>query len=271
MLLRKWASIQDAVSYAELSNAIRQGKISKGQVEQWRNEYSLFMAMNYGPYVGQSVANAATAKMARYGGILHDPMYKAIDRYISRRGRFLVKELTTSQRDAMNSIVRMAAFTDNMTIEELAYAVGPCIGLTERQARAAFDFYRQRHADYYNIYIDSGMGVDLSSSKAAEKALTSQAGYKAKLHKERAYNIASNELAYAYNNGIEEVVRECIIEGKLPGGTRRKWFTSRDERVCKKCGSLDGVIVGMNEKFPGDIDMPPAHNRCRCALDYIYD
>jgi SPP1 gp7 family putative phage head morphogenesis protein len=222
------------------------------------------------PFVNQSIANTARATLARYGGVLFDPMTDAIERFIERRGAFLVREFSAAQRDAINLLVRRAALTDTMTVDELARAIRPCIGLTKSQAQAAFNYYEQRRMDYFKQYVDSGMDAKAAATKAAKEALARQATYEGKLHRKRAADIAVTELAFAYNNGMEEVIREGIEDGVFPDFTYRKWSTSADERVCPTCGALDGVVVGMDEDFPGGIPLPPAHPSCRCAVEYVF-
>jgi len=270
MFYRKWGDMRDSITYAELAEAIRQGEISKQQVEQWRQDYSSFIATKYAPLVRQGIADTAKATLARYGGKLFDPMSNAMERFITERGAFLAKEITLAQRDAINMLVRQAALTDTMTVDELARAIRPCIGLTKQQAQAAYNYYEQRRMDYYKQYVESGMSEKAAATKAAKEALARQATYESKLHRRRAASIAETELAFAYNNGMEEVIRGGIREGLFPSYVRRKWSTSLDERVCPKCGALDGVIVGMDDNFPGGIPLPPAHPGCRCAVEYLF-
>lgn len=46
----------------------------------------------------------------------------------------------------------------------------------------------------------------------------------------------------------------------------RTWITARDERVCPRCGSLDGMTQPMGQAFPDG--EPPIHPSCRCDLEY---
>ena len=77
---------------------------------------------------------------------------------------------------------------------------------------------------------------------------------------ERADLIASTEVTRAFAEGNMTAWRESgIIQ-------RREWRTSNDEIVCLICGPLNGKITGLDEPFPGGVDSPPAHPRCRCWL-----
>lgn len=89
---------------------------------------------------------------------------------------------------------------------------------------------------------------------------------------DRAQMIAETETTFASANGAVEGYRES---GVVMGMT---WKTVVDERVCPICGSLDGVTVGLDERFydalPPNLqnrvrrqfDKPPAHPRCRCRV-----
>jgi SPP1 gp7 family putative phage head morphogenesis protein len=45
---------------------------------------------------------------------------------------------------------------------------------------------------------------------------------------------------------------------------RKRWNTANDALVCPICGPLNGQTANVNEPFPGGINAPPAHPRCRC-------
>lgn len=77
---------------------------------------------------------------------------------------------------------------------------------------------------------------------------------------ERSETIARTETAYADVQGNLDGYRESgVVEGK-------QWIIGQDE-FCDDCQELDGVIVGLDENFPGDGgDGPPLHPNCRCDI-----
>lgn len=85
--------------------------------------------------------------------------------------------------------------------------------------------------------------------------------------KQRALAIARTEIATAYQRGKLITIRQGISEGTLIDVTKT-WNTSEDERVCSICGPLNNETVGINKKFSGGRDAPPAHPRCRCDIAY---
>jgi len=98
----------------------------------------------------------------------------------------------------------------------------------------------------------------------------------------RAEMIARTETSWAANEGVERSwMQSKVVEGK-------EFLTATDERVCVFCDSMNGTTAGLGETFfdLGDsltvdsnagnpitykfdfeqIDHPPIHPRCRCAL-----
>lgn len=75
----------------------------------------------------------------------------------------------------------------------------------------------------------------------------------------RADLIARTETAFAETAGTLEGYRASgVVEGK-------EWSVGGDP--CDDCEALDGVVVGLDEDFPGEGgDGPPAHPRCECSV-----
>jgi len=55
------------------------------------------------------------------------------------------------------------------------------------------------------------------------------------------------------------------LEANDPGYFKR-WDAAIDGRTCPNCGEYNGLVVGLHDKFPLDLDHPPLHPRCRCAV-----
>lgn len=82
----------------------------------------------------------------------------------------------------------------------------------------------------------------------------------------RAETIARTEIAYADVQGnLEGYKASGVVQGK-------QWIIAQDE-YCDDCSELDGVIVGLEDNFPGDGgDGPPLHPNCRCdVLPVLFD
>jgi SPP1 gp7 family putative phage head morphogenesis protein len=53
--------------------------------------------------------------------------------------------------------------------------------------------------------------------------------------------------------------------------TRKRWQTAADDLVCPICGPLQSLTRKLGKSFPGGIENPPAHPRCRCWLTPVVD
>ena len=114
-----------------------------------------------------------------------------------------------------------------------------------------------------------------SEASAAKKAQEAALKYAARQHRARADMIANTELAFAYNRGENMSIRNAMREG-LMGACVKIWRTAGSERVCPRCGALNGKRIGFDESFdiggremfPGMHETPPAHPRCRCVVQY---
>lgn len=243
---------QNAVTYKALFEAIHQGQFPLSYLAQWQQDYSQFIIDHYAPMVDKAVKQAAIDLSGEYAGALFDPQIGLMDDYIKTHGGQLIKEVTETQYKAINNLVRQASMTDTMTVDQLARAIRPCVGLTQRQAQYV------KH--YYDNLIDQGY--------SQQAALKKQAAYAAKVHRQRAQTIAETEMAFAYNAAADAVVQQNIKDGYFDSGVQKYWLTAADERVCDECGALDGETVPIDEPFSIGVKLPPAHPRCRCAVGY---
>lgn len=251
-LYRMWEDQQDAITYRELREAILNGELSTEYLEIWQQDYSFYLSDCYGPLAQKAIEAAKDDLVAMYGVELYDPVMGAMDEYISTHGAKLIREISIKQFNAINTLVRQAAMTSTLTVDELARSIRPCIGLTERQTAQVKRFYDQLRED----------GVP------RKKAQSRQLSYAAKLHRRRAASIAQTEMATAYNHATQKSVEDSIKHGFCGEDSTRYWKTAKDEGVCKICGAVNGETVGMNDNFSNGFFAPPAHPVCRCALGY---
>lgn len=251
-LARTWKNQQQAITYKELRSAIYAGQLDMTYLTQWQQDYSKFVIDAYSPLAQQAIDNAAQGIMSKYGLGTIDVTPGYIDQFIANNGGKLIREVSETQYKAINVLVRQASMNDNMTVDELARAIRPTVGLTTRQSQAAMHVYEQAIADGYT----------------PKQARNIQARYAERMHRRRAATIAQTEMAFAYNAGQLEAVRQAIKDGLL-AGAQKEWSTSLDELVCDECGPLDGEIVDIESNFSNGLLVPPAHPNCRCTVSYI--
>lgn len=78
-----------------------------------------------------------------------------------------------------------------------------------------------------------------------------------------AERLAVTETVNAYNVTALEGMDE--LEAEDPGYFRR-WDAAIDGRTCPYCRDYDDLVVPLDKPFPGGVDHPPLHPRCRCAV-----
>ena len=251
-----WDDQQHAITYHELREAIMDGSLSLKYLKQWQHDYSRFIVDAYTPTVERAIETAAKNLRAEYGVDFYDPMARNVDNFIRMHGGQLIREVTTDQYRAINTLVRQAAYTNTMTVDQLARSIRPCVGLTTSQA--------QTTKRYYENLIEQGY-----SHKEAQKQ---QLVYAAKVHRRRAALIAQTEMATAYNAGWQMTIQQNVEDGVLPSDTKKIWLTAEDEKVCPVCGKMHGEEVLWNEPFSDGSMYPPSHPNCRChyKIDFMH-
>lgn len=103
---------------------------------------------------------------------------------------------------------------------------------------------------------------------AASRALINQAV------SVRAERIGVNEAYKSSQVGRNMVWLTMAAQGDIPEGTRKKWVTAEDERVCDVCGPLDQRVIPLHWKFKANTGerfyAPGVHPNCRCHLEIVY-
>lgn len=85
----------------------------------------------------------------------------------------------------------------------------------------------------------------------------------------RAEAIARTETIRAANAGQQETWDQAVTAGLLNGDEKQVWIVTPDDALCPICEGLDGDEAPLGGTFNADgddIDGPPAHPNCRCAL-----
>ncbi len=249
ILVNTWNAQGKAITYKELREAILAGEISKEILEEWIQDYSNFVTEHLHPAWENAMDAGARAKLD-YSIWTFDPTSDAIRRWTADHTAEFVTNVTTTQIEGLRAVVQRAAVLEDMSVDELARAIRPMIGLTKPQAKA--------NMRYYETLLNNGV----SQTKA--KDLTMR--YAARQHRYRGYNIARTELADAYNQGAYETAKQAQAAGYL-GKATATWCTAADERVCPTCGRLEGKTVDLDEGFnlANGRKLPPAHPGCRCG------
>lgn len=265
-----WEDQQDAITYQELRQAVRDGELDQKMLQLWSQDYSVLVTGR----LSSLWTNAIKAGMAGQpvlDGIplKFDMQVSGILNWIQNRGAEFVTVSTKEQRAAIAALLTKK-MKDRHTVDELSRLIRPCIGLTERDAKAAVKLY---DSIVETLIADHPR---MKQESIREKALDATQKYAERKHRARAMTIAQTESAFAYNRGADEGIRQAQAAGYL-GVMRKRWSTSGDDGVCAICNSLEGAEIDMDSEFefkgrilfPGHRMLPPAHPRCGCAIEYI--
>ena len=261
ILVNTWRSQGKAITYKELREAILNGDIDSDWLDDWMQDYSLFVTEHLQPAWEKAIMTAAAEIENKHPLWYFDPMADGVKSWTVNHAAEFVTNVTYTQIEGIRAIVRRAAVLEDMSVDELARAIRPMVGLTKQQSLANLKYYENLRAN------------GMSEKRALDKSIR----YAARQHRYRGYNIARTELAFAYNQGSYEGTKQAQAAG-LIGEVVKVWSTADDERVCQICGGLDGQRVAMDDDFDFQTKLagrnatirrvPPAHPSCRCAVMY---
>lgn len=261
-IARLWRQQQSDMTYQELRQAIINGDVDADTIERWRQDYSRLVTEDLMPEWQKMMNDAARAFEQRWPAFTFDPSTPAIAEYTARHAAELVTNSTAQQIDAMRALIQRGTSIPDMTVDQLAQAIRPTIGLYKGQAIA--------NLNYYNTVRTSLLANNptMRPATAAKRAQAAAVRYAERQHRYRAQMIARTELSFAHNNGEYHAVQQAQREGFL-GRCVKEWVTSDDARVCSLCKTMDGKQVAIDAAFP-DADLtPPLHPHCRCVVNYV--
>lgn len=266
-----WKDQEKAITYQELRQAILNGTLTKEVLIEWSVDYSKLVSSKFRVLEEQWLAAGAIDEPLLQGikDFKLDLTMPGTKKWLDKRGAQFVTELVQEQREALKVFI-----TDNVvnthSSYELSHIIRPCIGLNKPQAQANLKLYdkvkqtlRQEHPK---------MKKETIERRAQEAAVK----YAERQHRYRADTIAQSEIAFAYNKGTDEGIRQAQEKNYL-GIVEKRWITSGDDNVCDICKALNGVQIPMDEEFDfkgkvlfaGQKLTPPAHPRCACGVQYI--
>ncbi len=267
-----WKDQQDAITYQELRVLVEQGYLDEVTARLWQQDYSVLVKDRMPKIWGDAMIAGSVSQPIMekaLSAFTFNTQTPGVVEWMRSRGAALVTSSTQTQKDAI-SLLLEDKIREKYTVDELARLIRPTIGLYRQQTSAV--------EKYYSNMVES-LTKDHPRTKPdviRQRALTQSTKYAERLHRQRAMTIAQTEMAYAYNYGADEGIRQAQADF-LIGTVDKKWCTSGDENVCEECEKLDGEIIGMDEVFfsgnKTEYDIsglyPPLHPRCACAVEYI--
>lgn len=254
-LMNLWGNQGKAITYKELRETILAGDIDPEWLDAWMQDYTRFVATHLQPAWEKSIAAAVVELERKLPMWKFDPMGDAVRSWTAKHAAEFVTNVTMTQIDGLRAVVRRAAVLEDMSVDELARAIRPMVGLSKPQATANLRYFENLKANGVSVK----RAQDLSTRYAARQ------------HRLRGYTIARTELATAYNQGAYEGTKQAQAAGYI-GEVVKVWCTAADERTCDTCSALEGKEVAMDADFGGASSSwstklhPPAHPGCRCSF-----
>lgn len=275
LLATHWKYQEDAISYKELRDAILAEDVPEELIDDWTHDYSVFVNEKLAPVWRSAMAAGSLGQpimdsLVLDGKFEMDLTTRQVIDWIDRRGASFVTAVVNEQTEALRNMIRQYTY-EKYTVDELAKVIRPCIGLTRGQSAAVMKLYENVRSTLTEQHPRTPKAKIETQSR--QKAMR----YAEKLHRQRAFMIAQTEMAYSYNHGMHETMRQAMEKG-LIGTLEKRWITSGDLNVCPRCDSLNGVQIGFYESFDfgkhktlfdGMEQVPPLHPRCGCAVQYI--
>lgn len=266
-----WGDQQSAITYKELRELVQNGDLTQEQWQEWQQDYSKLVASKLDQMWRKAMEAGISGQpiFDNFESFELDMKSPGVVSWIKERGAAFVTASTDEQKKAIQSLLAKKV-VEKYTVDELARIIRPCIGLTKQDSEAVMRQYdtlkknlREQHPR-------------MKAESIQRKALDAAQKYAERKHRQRAMTIAQTELAFAYNRGADQGVRQAQEQGLL-GKAIKRWITSGDDSVCSTCEALDGTEIEMDDNFNfggrllfvGHKMLPPAHPRCGCAVEYI--
>ena len=184
--------------------------------------------------------------------------------FIERQGASAVVGITTSTQAGIQELIARG-LRDQIAPVEVAQRIGKLAGLTPRQVTAVENF---RAATFKRL-----VPVPEALTPSVQRVIDQEVDrYRKRQLLLRGRGIAETETQTAIRAGEEAFYDQGIREGAIEAeNVIRTWRTVGDDRVCPICFPLHGQSVPFNQEFQtsaGPMRGPPAHNRCRCYIQY---
>jgi len=267
-----WKDQTEAITYKEIRQAIIDGYMSEETLRLWAQDYSILVSERMYPLWNQSLAAGSISQpvmdrlVTSFAFDLNTP---SVMSWINERGAQFVTAITAEQKEAIK-VFFSEYVNGTYTVDELSRVIRPCIGLNKSQSEANLRYYNNIKAKLQKEH------PKMKPESIRKKAREAATKYAERQHRQRAFDITQTEMAFGYNKGADEGVRQAQSQNLL-GVMEKRWSTSGDGSVCAVCAALDGVQIEMDEEFDfkgkvlfaGHKRTPPAHPKCACGVQYI--
>ena len=268
-LVRFWRDQAAAMTYQELRRIVTDEDEPENLFNTWYQDYSRFLNEKMTPaWESAFMAGANANPILENVQIDNSDVY--VREWITGHTGDLITRVTEDQVNAVRYIIAESK-TARMGSAETARYIRPVVGLTERQAQANLKHYMSVKEQLQEEHPRT------RPENIERKARESAAKYAQKQQMYRAETISRTEIAQAYNQGNDELIKRAMEQGLIPI-QKKVWSTAMDGHVCEACEALEGTEIGMDEQFSATVgvnvrrtmttELPPMHPRCKCAVMY---
>lgn len=175
--------------------------------------------------------------------------------WLRENGARLVRDISAETRAALRETIADAV-ERGQAVDQAARRIRAQIGLTRQQASRVRTFQQR--------LISQGVSEAQTTKRVANLSRV--------LVRKRAQLIARTEIVSAQNAGQEQLWRQAVKAGHLKASeVTRVWIVTDDDRLDEVvCEPMDGQKRKLGTPFRTghgkNIDRPPAHPGCRCAV-----
>lgn len=268
-LVRFWRDQATVLTYQELRRIVTDEKEPDRLFDSWYQDYSKFLNEKMTP-AWESAFRAGAASNPALDGVQIDNSDVFVRDWLTNHTGNLITSVTEDQVNAVRYIVAESKAV-RMGSDETARYIRPIVGLTERQAQANLKHYTTVKEKLQEDH------PRMRPENIERKARESAAKYAQKQQMYRAETISRTEIAQAYNQGNDTLIKQAMEQGLIPI-QKKVWSTAMDGHVCEACESLEGTEIEMDGQFSATIGvrvkrtlttaLPPMHPRCKCAVMY---
>ena len=268
-LVRFWRDQAAVMTYQELRRLVTDEDEPENLFNTWYQDYSKLLNEKMTP-MWESAFRAGADSNPIMDGVQVDNSDVFVRDWITNHTGDLITSVTEDQVNAVRYIIAESKAV-RMGSDETARYIRPTIGLTERQAQANLKHYNSVKEKLQEDH------PRMKPENIERKARESAAKYAQKQQMYRAETISRTEIAQAYNQGNDTLIKQAMEQGLIPI-QKKVWSTAMDGHVCEACESLEGTEIDMGGQFSATIGvkvrrtlttaLPPMHPRCKCAVMY---
>lgn len=142
VLCYTWSLQSKAITYKELEAAILNGNLDLIYLQQWQEDYSKFVVKHLKPSWINAMSMEPNRKYSKLKNFVFNPYTPGIEEWVTNRAALFIVNTSEIQMQGIRSVIEYAVKYSDIPVDDLASAIRPMVGLTEKQTIANFKYYR---------------------------------------------------------------------------------------------------------------------------------